>query len=86
MRSLLLGEIDQRDGLFHRAERRIGHRRGRTNEGQHAAVVIRIGLAVQEHHLGDSEDSLHDRINFAGIAAFRKIRDTLNQLSRHLLS
>ena len=86
VRALLLRQIDQRDGLLHRAECGIGNRGGRTDEGQHAAVVIGIGFAVQQDHLGDGEDCLNDRVNLAGIAAFRKIGDTLYELARHLLS
>ena len=86
VRALVLREVDQRDGLLHRAEGGIGHRGGRTDEGQHAAVVIGIGFAVEQDHLGDGEDGLHDRVNLAGIAAFGEIGDTLDELARHLLS
>jgi hypothetical protein len=48
--------------------------------------MIGIGLAVQQDHLGDGEDCLYNCVNFSGIAAFRKIGDTLNELARHLLS
>jgi len=86
VRTLLLGQIDQRDGLLHRAERSIGNRGRRTGEGQHAAVMIGIGFTIQQDHLGNGEDCLYDCVNFSGIAAFRKIGDTLYELARHLLS
>jgi hypothetical protein len=72
------GEIDQRSGAFDGAEGGIGDGGGRTNEGEHAAVVIRIGFAVEEDDLGNGEDGLHDGIDLGGIAAFGKIRDTFD--------
>ena len=53
VRALLGGEIDQRDGLLHRAEGGSGHGGGRTDEGEDAAIVIGIGLAIQQDHLGN---------------------------------
>ena len=86
VRALLLRQIDQRDGLFHRAEGGIGHGGGRTDEREDAAVVVGIGFAVEQDHLGDGEDRLHDGVDLGGIAAFGEIGDALDELARHLLS
>src|ERR1019366_2517266 len=58
--ALLFGEIDQGDGLFHRAEGGLGYGGGGTGGRQDAAVMIGIGFAVQQDHLGDVENGLHD--------------------------
>ncbi len=86
VRALLFREIDQRDGLFHRAEGGVGDGGGRTYEGEYAAVVVGIGFAVEQDDFGDGEDGLHDRVNPGGIAAFGEIGDALDELSRHLHS
>jgi hypothetical protein len=48
--------------------------------------MIRVGFAVQQDYAWDGDNHLHDRVNFCGIAAFREIGNTLNELARHLLS
>ena len=48
--------------------------------------MIGIGFAVEKHDLGDGEDGLDDGIDFGGVAAFGKIGNTFDELSRHLLS
>ena len=85
VRALLFREVDQGDGLFHRAKGGIGHGGGRTHEGEHAAVVIGIGFAVEQHHLGNGEDGLHDGVDLGGIAALGEIGDALHELSRHFI-
>ena len=83
VRALMLGEIDEGDGLFHRAERGFGDRGGRPDEGENAAVMIDIGFAIEQHDSGDRSDGCGDRVDFRGVASFRKVRNTFNQLSRH---
>ncbi len=71
---------------FDGAEGGIGDGRGRTDEGEDAAIVIGIHFAIEQDDLGDGEDGLHDGVDFGGVTAFGKIGDTLDELSRHLLS
>src|SRR5262245_24316383 len=83
MRTLVSGEVDGRDRLLHRAKRRIDDRARRSDESEHGAVVIGIGLAVEHHDFGHSEDRLHDRIDLHGVAPLAEIRNALNELSGH---
>ncbi len=83
MGALVGGEVDERDGLFHAPESGIGNSGGRAGEGEHAAIVIRIGFAIEQHDFGDGEDGLHDGVDAGGVAPFGEIRDALYKLSRH---
>jgi len=83
--ALLPGEIYEQRRLFNRAERRIGHRRGRSNESQYGAVMIGVRFAIQQDHFRDRNDGLDDGIHLGGIAPFGKVGNALNQLSRHLI-
>ncbi len=77
-------EIDERNRRFHAAESGFGNGRGRAHEGQHAAIVVGIRLAVEQYHLGHGHDALHESVDFGCVAAFGEIGNTLNELSGHV--
>jgi len=86
MRARMRGEINQLDRLFDRPERGVRHRIRRAGEGQNRAVVVRIGLAIEERHFGDRKDGANDRIQRGRVPPFGKVRNALHQLSWQTVS
>ncbi len=85
MRTVVLRQINQLDGLFDAPQGRIRHRGRRPNEGEHGAVVIRIGFAIEQRHFGHRRDRRNDGLHLGRVAAFGKIRNALYELSGHTL-
>ena len=83
MRALMPSEVDEGDRLFDRADRGVGDRGRRADEGEDGAIVVRVLLAVEQDHFGDGEDAVDDRIDFGGVAPLGEIRHALDELSRH---
>ncbi len=83
MSALLPGQVNELNGLLYRAERGFGNSRGWTDEGDDAPVVVMVRLTIQQHHFGHTQNRLNDGVYFRLIAAFRKVRDTLDELARH---
>ena len=55
------------------AEARLPTAAGGRRKVSTLRVVIGVGLAIQQHHLGNGEDGLHDRIDLTCVAAFGKL-------------
>src|SRR2546427_685449 len=52
---------------------------GRSDEGQDAAVVIGVALAVQHDDAGDSLNGVDQRVNGLGLPAFAEVGDALDK-------
>ena len=76
MRPLVHIQVDQLRGSPHSANRRLLNRVSLTHQRDHAAVVVRVHLAIQQVntinlHRGDNG------VNLSPVASLRKIRHTL---------
>ena len=68
--------LDGEEGGFFHARRRPG-------EGQHGAVVVEVGGAVEEFYVTDRLDGDGDSVYHFGSARFGKVGDTFDELSCH---
>jgi hypothetical protein len=82
MNTAMGGEIDVRSDLSHRPNARFSHNIGRTSEGNHGAVVVRVEMQVQHTNVGDGLHDGGDTLDLAAVAAFAEIRHALDE-SRH---
>ena len=78
MRSLMLSQVDQLRRFTHASNRRFLNRLALSHQRDHAAVVVGIHLAIEQIDAVYFH-GVNDRIHFRFIAAFRKIRNTLNK-------
>jgi len=82
MRALMLGEVDEFGGLANSADGSFLDGFAIADQGDDAAVVIGIHLAVEEIDSGNFH-GFEDGINFGGVAAFRKIGDAFDKSAGH---
>jgi hypothetical protein len=82
MGPLMLSQVDQFRRFARSANRRFLYRFPLADQRDYAPVMIGIHFAVEQKDSGHLH-GLNDRINFGGITAFRKIRDTFNQSTGH---
>src|SRR3712207_7712072 len=76
-------EVDSRRGLAHGTVRRLGHRVARAGEGEHRAVVVGVGVGIQQDRKSTRLNSSHANISYAVFCLKKK--KTSEQTS-HLLS
>ena len=72
MCALMLGQIEQFSRLTHSPNRGFLDRFPLAHEGNHATVVVRVHLAVQQVNAIDLH-GIYDCVNFAFVTSFRKI-------------
>ncbi len=82
VRALVLGEVDQLGGLAYSANGGFLNGFALADQGDDAAVVVGIHLAVEEIDAGDFH-GFDNGIDFGLVAAFGKIRNTFNQSIGH---
>src|SRR2546427_13279044 len=73
------GKVDSVEGLFSRPKCGFADGFGRSDEGQDAAVVIGVALAVQHDDAGDSLNGVDQRVNGLGLPAFAEVGDALDK-------
>ncbi len=73
------GEVDPVEGLFSRPKGGFADGFWRSDEGQDAAVVIGVALAVQHDDAGDSLNGVDQRVNGLGLPAFAEVGDALDK-------
>jgi hypothetical protein len=76
--AVMCAKVNEFDRLFDGAQSRCGHCIWRAGERQHAAIVVGVGRAVEQRHTGNAADSVCQRVDFSGVAAFGKVRDALD--------
>src|SRR5580692_10991104 len=82
MSALVLGQIDQLSRFAHSANRSLFDGLAIPNQGNDAAVVVGVHLAIEQI----DARNLHrfdDGVDFGRIAALREIRYAFNQCVRH---
>ena len=78
MRARVLGQVDQFSGFADAANRRLGHIDGIADQGDDAAVVIGVHLAIEEIdaiHLHGFEDGIDASL----VAPFREVGNTFDE-------
>ena len=79
MRARVLIEVDQFGGGLDGAEGGFFHTRGRTGKGEHRAVVVEVGGAVEEFDLADRLDGGNDLVNDFRSPRFGKVGDAFDE-------
>ena len=82
VRTLMLGEVDQLGSLPYSANGGFLNGFALADQGDDAAVVVGIHLAVEKIDAGDFH-GFDNGIDFGRVAAFGKIRNAFNQSARH---
>src|SRR5208282_2630159 len=82
VRTLVFREIDQLGGLPYPANGGFLNGFTLADQGDHAAVVVGIHLAVEEIDPGDLH-GFDNGIDFGGVAAFREIRNAFDESAGH---
>ena len=85
MRAGMFGQIDQFRRFAYSAQGGFGHRFRFTRQRDHAAVVVRVAFVVEQIYAANLAHGRDDRVDFGRVAAFGKIRNTLNN-SFHLVA
>ena len=86
MFALVLVEVNQLRRLGDAKVCGFFHRFGRPDKGQDRAVVVHVGMPVQNAHSAHARDSSNDRIHHFRTAGFGKIRDAFNNFWGHSFS
>src|SRR3984957_378256 len=78
VRAGMFGEVDELGGFADAAQGGFGDRFGFAGQGHDAAVVIGIAFAIENVDAGDFAHGGDDGVNLGDVAAFGKIRNTLD--------
>ncbi len=82
VRPAVFRQIDQLQSFAHAQQGRLGNRVRITRQRNHAAVMIRVHLAIKYVHPGHFAHRRDNRIHLRRVAPLGKIRHALNQSFR----
>ena len=76
-------KIDAGQGRLKQPKHRLGHGFRLAHKRENGAVMVGIGLDIEEEDVGNGADGLGLGRDRLPIPAFGNVRDALNKLSRH---
>ena len=75
----MAGEVDEAGGGGDGAKGALLRRRGLAHEGDHAAVVVRVALRIEQRHPRRGGDHAADLVDDLGPAALGEVGHTLDE-------
>ena len=85
MRALVQIEVDQLGGFADAANRRLLNRFALPRDGDHAAIVVGVHLAIEQIDAGNLH-RFDNRLDLGRIAAFGKVGNAFNERGSHAKS
>jgi hypothetical protein len=82
--TLMLLQVNQLGGFGNRGKGGGFNRRGFSHKSQNGAVMVQVGMAVQNPHAGHSLNSRDNLVHHLRAAGFRKVWDAFHNFHWHI--